>query len=146
MVNSQYSDFGSKDFKIKQHWKMNLIMACLHLKVKVMYMDSDIFLLQNPLSFFEQYQDLDFVAQEDAGFICAGFIYFWPTATSLRLLDVARHIRAYLNADDQTAINTILQYIKDIQYEFLPSDLFMSGGNFFKVYQHSWDLDSMYMN
>ena len=139
-VNSQFSHYGSKDFNIKQHWKMNLIMACLLLKVKVLYMDSDIYLLRNPLPFFENYHNLDFVAQQDRYSICTGFVFFWPTVSSIRMLDVARDIRAIQGKDDQDAINAVVNVIKDIHYQFLPSILFMSGDIFFNYYQHSWDL------
>ena len=141
-VNSQFSNYGSKDFNIKQHWKMNFIMACLLLKVKVLYMDSDIYLLRNPLPYIENYHNLDFVAQLDSRIICAGFVFFWPTISSIRMLDVARDIRASQGKDDQYAINTVVKVIKEIHYQFLPSILFMSGEVFFSHYQHSWDLQS----
>ena len=141
-VNSQFSNYGSKDFNIKQHWKMNFIMACLLLKVKVLYMDSDVYLLRNPLPFFENYHNLDFVAQEDMHCICAGFVFFWPTVSTIKMLDVARDIRAIQGKDDQAAINAVVEVIKEIHYQFLPSSLFMSGDIFFNYYQHSWDLQS----
>ena len=141
-VNSQFSNYGSKDFNIKQHWKMNLIMACLLLKVKVLYMDSDIYLLRNPLPYLENYHNLDFVAQIDIRSICTGFVFFWPTISSIKMLDVARDIRAIQGKDDQDAINAVVNVIKEIHYQFLPSSLFMSGDAFFNYYQHSWDLYS----
>ena len=141
-VNSQFSDYGSNDFNIKQHWKMNFIMACLLMKVKVLYMDSDIYLLLNPLPFIENYHNLDFVAQKDMQVICAGFAFFWPTISSIKMLDVARDIRAIQGRDDQAAINAVVEVIKEIHYQFLPSSLFMSGDAFFNHYQHSWDLYS----
>ena len=60
-IDSQFSNYGSKDFNIKQQWKMNLIMACLLMKVKVLYMDSDIYFLRNPLPYIENFHNLDFV-------------------------------------------------------------------------------------
>ena len=141
-TDSQFSEYGSKDFNIKQHWKMNLIMACLLMKVKVLYMDSDIYLLRNPLPFFENYHNLDFVAQIDIRSICTGFVFFWPTISSIKMLDVARDIRPIQGKDDQDAINAVVNVIKDIHYQFLPSILFMSGDIFFNYYQHSWDLQS----
>ena len=141
-VNSQFSNYGSKEFRTKQQWKMNFIMACLLLKVKVLYMDSDIYLLRNPLPYIENYNNLDFVAQRDTRFICTGFIFFWPTISSIKMLDVARDIRAILNLDDQAAINRIVNVTEYIHYQFLPSILFMSGDIFFNYYQHSWDLQS----
>ena len=141
-IDSQFSEYGSKEFRTKQQWKMNFIMACLLMKVKVLYMDSDIYLLRNSLPFIENYHNLDFVAQKDIRVICTGFIFFWPTISSIKMLDVARDIRAIQGRDDQDAINAVVNVIKDIHYQFLPSSLFMSGDIFFNYYQHSWDLYS----
>ena len=58
------------------------------------------------------------------------------------MLDVARDIRPIQGKDDQDAINAVVNVIKDIHYQFLPSILFMSGEVFFSHYQHSWDLQS----
>ena len=141
-IDSQFSNYGSKEFRTKQQWKMNFIMACLLMKVKVLYMDSDIYLLRNPLPFFENYHNLDFVAQEDMHCICAGFAFFWPTVSTIKMLDVARDIRPIQGKDDQDAINAVVNVIKEIHYQFLPSSLFISGDAFFNHYQHSWDLYS----
>lgn len=141
-IDSQFSNYGSKEFRTKQQWKMNFIMACLLMKVKVLYMDSDIYLLRNPLPYIENYHNLDFVAQIDIRSICTGFVFFWPTISSIKMLDVARDIRAIQGKDDQDAINAVVEVIKEIHYQFLPSILFMSGDAFFNHYQHSWDLYS----
>ena len=141
-IDSQFSEYGSKEFRTKQQWKMNFIMACLLMKVKVLYMDSDIYLLRNPLPYLENYHNLDFVAQIDIRSICTGFVFFWPTISSIKMLDVARDIRAIQGKDDQDAINAVVEVIKEIHYQFLPSSLFMSGDAFFNYYQHSWDLYS----
>ena len=141
-IDSQFCNYGTKEFRTKQQWKLNFIMACLLMKVKVLYMDSDIYLLRNPLPFFENYHNLDFVAQEDMHCICAGFAFFWPTVSTIKMLDVARDIRAIQGKNDQEAIHAVVKVIKEIHYQFLPPSLFMSGDAFFNYYQHSWDLYS----
>ena len=101
-------------------------------------MDSDIFLLRNPFPLLSSYHGYDFVAQKDIT-VCSGFMYFWPTSKSMRMLDVARKIRAKINGGDQLAILKVLKNIHDIKYGLLPPTLFMSGETFFDKYQYYWN-------
>lgn len=117
---------------------MNIILAALECQVEVLYMDSDIFLLRNPFPFLSSYHGYDFVAQKDIT-VCSGFMYFWPTSKSMRMIDVARKIRAKINGGDQLAILKVLENIHDIKYGLLPPTLFMSGETFFDKYQYYWN-------
>ena len=120
-------------------WKLNIMLAAVLTKVKVLYMDTDITLLKNPFPFLNQYQDMDFVAQK-SNYICAGFLYFWPTHRTLQLLDTARRIGLATKWDDQLAINYVTNSMKpNISYQYLPTDKFMNGRDFFSRYQYYWE-------
>lgn len=133
-----FTDQETPAFKTKLQWKLNIILAALECQVEVLYMDADIFLLRNPFPFLSSYHGYDFVAQKDIT-VCSGFMYFWPTSKSMRMLYVARKIRAKINGGDQLAILKVLENIHDIKYGLLPPTLFMSGETFFDKYQYYWN-------
>ena len=110
-----YTVFGSRTFNIKLQWKLNILMASLQCNVNVLYLDSDVFLLKNPFSYLSQYKNVDFVAQGDIS-VCTGFMYFWPTEVSIRMLEVARSIRWLINGNNQDAVISVLKVIKEIKY------------------------------
>ena len=78
------------------------------------------------------------MAQKDVE-LCTGFFFLWPTHFSMQMIDVARRIRESANVDDQLAIAIVLDTMKTIRYEYLPSKHFMSGEVFFSEYQYYWD-------
>ena len=133
------STWGTKSFQNKVHWKLVMLIRALELNVRVLYIDSDIVLLKNPLPYLNSISGYDLIAQKDST-ICSGFMYLYPTKITKEVLKKAALLRPKLpNAGDQKAILTAVNRTPKIKVFLLPPHIFSSGETFFKFHSYYWD-------
>ena len=136
---SAASSFGSPAFQNKVQWKLVMLLQAINQNVRVLYLDSDIILFKDPFPVLNSYTGYDVLAQRDET-ICAGFMYLLPTRMTKQMLRKAIEIRPKLEkADDQKAINTVVENNTSIKVLLLPDFQFSSGSVFSKRHSYYWD-------
>lgn len=135
--NSIYSSSArlTQSFIKKTRLKLVAISLVLNAGYRTLYMDSDIILVKNPMTYLNALKPTHFISQRDF-WICSGFMLIYPTALSKKIFNVAA---TEVNGDDQEIIARLLKKER-IEPLLLPTNLFVSGETFFKNHQFYWDL------
>ena len=121
----------------KVHYKLVIIHTVLQAGYRVLYIDSDVILLRNPLEYLYGLKQMDMIAQQDEGNVCSGFMFINPTEKSLKLFSEATHDNA-TEGDNAIIIRLVNKH--RLRVKLLPTSLFSSGLEFFHTIQYYWDL------
>ena len=133
------SSWGTKAFRDKVQWKLNMLVNALQLNIRILYVDSDIILFHNPFPYLNSLIGYDIIAQNDTT-LCSGFLYLYPTQETIRTIKKAAAIRPTLkNAGDQLAIVTAVKKNPKVRVFLLPKDLFTNGDIFFTSHNYYWE-------
>ena len=129
----------TKAFHNKVHYKLVLWQIVINMNIQILYVDSDVILLQNPLFYLNSFTGYDIIAQRD-GELCSGFMYMYPTRNTKLAVERSIKIRPKLpDANDQDALIAAFRTIRDFRLKLLPFDTVPSGEVFFKSHHYYWD-------
>lgn len=136
----QSSIITSIEFQKKVVNKLQYIEKLLKFQFRVLYMDCDIILFQNPWKVLNTYSHhtCDIVAQKDTT-LNSGFMYIFPSDATI---DLMRHSYYHMLRNDeldQESIIAVLPRFSSIRLSLLPEDQFSNGRVFFHKHQFSWD-------
>ena len=120
--------------------KLVIIKDLLSIKLRVLYMDSDIRLFKDPFPILRDYESYDMAAQRDDT-LCAGFMYIQPTTETVRLFQVSVNEMYRRGIMDQDALSIVVQQSSSFRFVFLPALQFMSGREYSRYHQFFWDKD-----
>lgn len=139
---SNTGDFNSNGFKESMADKVHILKRAIHENptIPFVYSDCDVQFFKNPFSDLMKYvrDDIDMVAQNDIGGICAGFFMANPTEKFKEFLDVVdTHNHEYSN--DQLCMNT---YRDMIRLTLLPKHKYFTIGNYYGL----WNGESINLN
>ena len=122
----------TKEFQNKVHYKLVLWKIAINLNVRILYVDSDVILLNDPFYYLNSFTGYDILAQRDAT-LCSGFMYMYPTKNTKLAVERSIKIRPTLpDANDQDALIAAFRTIKDFRLNLLPWYIVPSGEYFFK--------------
>ena len=127
---------GSPSFRFIGKFKLLVIQQLLLYNINVLYSDSDIVIIKNPLEFLSNYTTDDMLFQRD-GTICTGFFYARNTMQSRKLLQTALVYTDIYVGDQKSMIHSYIT--NNITPTLLPQDQFSSGEYFFNHHQFYWD-------
>ena len=116
--------YGKAGYETLMHEKLKIVHRELSLGNDILYSDSDVFLLSDPLTHLTKCKkDCSFMLDWN-GDACAGF--FYAKSSSLSKMIFSPSPLAGLKDFDQTLINNRLQQ-KDVDYNMLDASLFCNG-------------------
>ena len=138
---TSFANQESLQFKRKMKWKIALILQVLKQGYNVLYVDSDVILLRNPLSDLQSRSGFDLLAQKDGNNVCSGFMYILSNNRTIELFSLATELVLTRVMRDQVSVQQALKQ-KPIPRLLLPSESYPSGDDFFKTYQFYWDMQS----
>ena len=118
--------------------KLVIIKDLLLIRLRVLYLDSDILLFKNPFPFLQNYESYDMVAQRDDT-LCAGFMYIQPTTETIRLFHLSMNEMYRRGIMDQDALDIVVHQSSTLRFSFLPVRQFMSGREYSRYHQFFWD-------
>ena len=123
---SQTGDFNSSGFNQTMNDKVQIIKGALESEDIFIYADCDIQFLENFYDDISQYisEDIDIVAQQDLGTICAGFMVIRSNERTKNLFNLISQKNYDYN--DQIYIN---QHKNMVKYRLLPADKYFTIGN-----------------
>lgn len=137
--NVGIADFGSESFRKLTTEKISIIQKELEVSDRVLFLDNDIYLLKNPIDYFENYiEDAEIIFQDDVNefehegkkypVVNTGVIYIKSTDQTHTLFDPnSDHIRNMGSQEnDQTVINRRLLDL-GVKFKVLPKELFPCG-------------------
>lgn len=122
---------------LKMVLKLVVILDILNADMRVLYMDSDVILFQNPFPHLRAFQSFDMVAQRDDT-LCAGFMYIQPTPKSKETFRSAIREMYLQSIMDQDALDWVITRHHSCSFEFLPTNKFMSGREYSRHHQFFW--------
>lgn len=129
----------TKEFHRKAQYKLILWDIALSLNIRILYVDSDVILLKDPLYYLNSINGYDIIGQRDH-YLCSGFMYMYPTKNTKLAVKRAIKIRPKLrDADDQQGLIAGIRTIRKFKLFLLPSDRFPSGQVFFDNHSYYWD-------
>jgi hypothetical protein len=133
------ADFGTENFRKLTIEKIGFIQTRLSMNERLLFLDNDIYLLKDPISYLEEYiGDADIVFQDDVNefvhrgqtfpIVNTGVIYAKKTGQTIDLFDPnSEHIRLMTEREnDQHVLNRRLLDL-GIDFKVLPKDLFPCG-------------------
>ena len=138
VFTSSFANQASNEFKRKIRWKLQFILEILQYGYDVLYVDSDVILLKNPLPLLKSYYGYDLIAQEDQKTICTGFFFVPSTEKAIKIIQYAKGLVYEKGYRDQVAVNTAMKELNG-SLLFLSGTQFPSGLEFFTKYQYYWD-------
>ena len=129
----------TKAFHNKVQYKLVLWDKALSMNLRILYVDTDVILLKNPLHYLNSLTGYDIIGQRDH-YLCSGFMYMYPTKNTKLAVKRAIHIRPTLkDANDQSSLIAGIRENKKFKLLLLPSTLFPSGEVFFASHSYYWD-------
>ena len=117
--------------------KLVIIRDLLRIKLRVLYLDSDIRLFKDPFPILRDYESYDMAAQRDDT-LCAGFMYLQPTTETIRLFHLSVNEMYRRGIMDQDALSIVVHQSSSLRFVYLPTLLFMSG-EYSRYHQFFWD-------
>ncbi|KNB45273.1 hypothetical protein JH06_2310 [Blastocystis sp. subtype 4] len=118
--------------------KLVIIRDLLRIKLRVLYLDSDIRLFKDPFPILRDYESYDMAAQRDDT-LCAGFMYLQPTTETIRLFHLSVNEMYRRGIMDQDALSIVVHQSSSLRFVYLPTLLFMSGREYSRYHQFFWD-------
>lgn len=144
MIEHHYSnvgiaDFGTDNFRQLTIEKISVIRTHLENFEKVLFLDNDIYLLKNPIPYFEEYlEDAEVLFQDDVNefeyqgatypVVNTGVIYIRKTEKTLALFDpCSSHVKEIgKRENDQDVLNRRLLDL-NVDFKVLPREVFPCG-------------------
>ena len=129
----------TKEFHRKAQYKLILWDIALSLNIRILYVDSDVILLKDPLYYLNSIIGYDIIGQRDH-YSCSGFMYMYPTQNTKLAVKRAIKIRPKLrDAGDQQGLIAGIRTITKFKLLLLPSNRFPSGQVLFNNHSYYWD-------
>jgi hypothetical protein len=104
---------------VKYKWKV--IQTVFEKEKNILWVDTDIVFRKNPISFFENKNDVLFQTGRPGSLICSGFMFFPDTEIAKGIIQECANVEG---ADDQFIVNAVAQKYR---HGILPSTLFPNG-------------------
>ncbi|MEQ9303872.1 MAG: putative nucleotide-diphospho-sugar transferase [Marinoscillum sp.] len=133
------ADFGSDNFRNLTIEKISVIRKSLEMSERVLFLDNDVYLVKNPISYFEEFLgDSEILFQDDCNefvhrgkrypVLNTGVLYIKKTANTLALFDPdSIHLKEIgRRENDQNILNRRVLDL-EINFKVLPKELFPCG-------------------